>query len=61
MPTYTLDAEKDGRYFSDYGLTEQEVANARANASRLGITILAVIDESTPVDPAALKAFGVGL
>lgn len=42
---FTLDAEKDGRYFSDSGLTADEVAAARTNADRLGITILAVNEE----------------
>jgi len=60
MPTYTLDAMKDGHYFEDHGLTEQQIVNAYANAERLGITILSVTEE-TPIDPASLRAFGVQL
>jgi hypothetical protein len=56
--TYTLDAEMNGQYFSDYGLTAAEIAAARANAGRLGITILAVIEER-PVSAADLAPFGV--
>jgi hypothetical protein len=59
--TYTLDAQTpDGRFASDYGLTAQQVENAKANAPALGIKILAIIEE-TPVDPTALEAFGVKL
>lgn len=56
--TYTLDALKDGKYHSDYGLTAAEVAAARANADRLGVTILAV-NEERPVSMSDLRPFGV--
>lgn len=55
-PTYTLDATKDGRYFEDHGLTAEQVAAARANADRLGITILSVTEE-VAVTPGDLAPF----
>jgi hypothetical protein len=55
--TFTVDAVKDGVYYEDHGVTAAQVAQARANAPRLGITIIAVTEE-TPVDAAALAAFG---
>lgn len=54
--TYTLDAEKDGTYFADSGLTAAEVANARANAERLGITILNVTEETELMSLDAMTA-----
>jgi hypothetical protein len=54
--TYILDAAKDGKYFSDYGLTADQIQAARANAPRLGITILAVTEE-VPVSPSDLSPF----
>jgi hypothetical protein len=56
--TYTLDAEKNGQYFEDHGLTAEQIANARANADRLGITILSVTEE-VAVDPSNLAPFGI--
>lgn len=48
--TYTLDARTpDGAYASDSGLTAQQVRNAYANATRLGIAILAVVRDDEPV------------
>jgi hypothetical protein len=55
--TYTLDAEMNGQYFEDRGLTADEIAAARANADRLGITILNVTEE-VAVDPSDLAPFG---
>lgn len=54
--TYTLDAIVNGRYHSDSGLTAQQIANAYANADRLGVTIIAVTEE-TPLDPSHLAPF----
>lgn len=54
--TYTLDAVIDGRYHSDSGLTAHQIANAYANADRLGVTIIAVTEE-TPLDPDQLAPF----
>jgi hypothetical protein len=56
--TYTLDAEKDGQYFEDHGLTADQIAAARANADRLGITILSVTEE-VAVSSSDLAPFGV--
>lgn len=58
MRTFTLDAMKDGRHHEDHGLTEEQVANARANAERLGITIVSVTEE-VAVSMADLAVFGV--
>jgi hypothetical protein len=58
LPTFTLDATRDGMRFEDHGLTADEVAAARVNAPRLGIEILAVTEESR-VTPADLAAFGI--
>lgn len=58
MTTYTLDVMKDGRYFEDHGLSAEQVATARLNADRLGITILSVTEE-TEIDPSHLAPFGV--
>jgi hypothetical protein len=50
MATFTLDARlPNGAYASDSGLTEQEVANARANAPKLGIEILNVFRDDEPL------------
>jgi hypothetical protein len=57
-PTYTLDAEKDGQFFEDHGLTAEQIAAARANAPRLGITIISVTEE-VAVSPADLAPFGI--
>jgi hypothetical protein len=57
--TYTLDAIVDGRHHSDYGLTAQQIANARANADRLGVTIIAIVEE-TAVQPGHLAPFTPG-
>jgi hypothetical protein len=56
--TYTLDAEMNGQYFEDHGLTAAEVAAARSNADRLGITIIRVTEEVT-VSIADLAPFGI--
>lgn len=60
MSTYTLDAQMpDGTYREDHGLTAEEVANARINAPRLGITILNVAEEIEPMsEPEMIRAFG---
>jgi hypothetical protein len=58
--TYTLDAEMNGRYFEDHGLTEAQVTAARSNAARLGVTILRVSEE-VAVSAADLAPFGVAL
>lgn len=59
MTTYTLDTlTPDGKHASDYGLTAEQVAAARVNAPRLGITILAVVEER-PVSPGDLAPFGI--
>ena len=58
MTTYTLDAEKDGQFFEDHGLTVAQIEVAKVNAPRLGITILSITEE-TAVDVSALRAFGV--
>jgi len=57
--TYTLDAYKDGMYFEDHGLTAAEIAAARVNADRLGITILAVTEErlESHISPLDLAPF----
>lgn len=62
MTTYTLDAQlPDGRYVEDHGLTAAQIEAARANAPRLGITILSVTEE-TPVSVDDLSPFfGKGL
>ena len=43
--TFTLDAMKDGKYFEDHGLTQEQVNNAKKNAEGLGITILGITEE----------------
>jgi hypothetical protein len=43
----------DGTYAEDHGLSAEEIDRARINAPKLGIKILAVIEE-TPLNPAML-------
>lgn len=56
--TFTVDSRMNGRLYEDHGVTAEQVANARLNAARMGVEILAVTEE-TQVDPAALAVFGV--
>jgi hypothetical protein len=52
--TYTIDAIlPDGTYAEDHGLSAEDIDRARINAPKLGIKILAVIEE-TPLNPAML-------
>lgn len=48
-----------GKYCSDYGLTAEQIRQARERANSLGIQILAVLDESITVNPDVLRAFGI--
>jgi hypothetical protein len=51
---YTLDAMlPDGSYAEDHGLTLAEVEQARINAPRLKILIIAITEEA-PLNPAML-------
>lgn len=60
-PTFTLDARlPDGTLAEEHGVSAEDVARARINAPRLGIEILSVTEE-TPVDPSALRMFGIQL
>jgi hypothetical protein len=60
-PTFTIDVRlPNGAYAEDHGVSAADVARARVNASRLGIEILSVTEE-TLVDVSALRVFGVNL
>lgn len=47
-----------GRYGSDYGLTAEQISNAKINAESLNITILSIMEENT-VFISDLKPFGI--
>lgn len=60
QPTYTVDSRMNGKFYSDYGVTAEQVAAARVNAPKMGVEIIAVVEE-VPVQVEALEAFGVVL
>ena len=61
MATFTIDVQfEDGHFGEDHGLTAVEIANAIANAPKLGLRVLAVTEEGDYLSPAnLLESFGV--